>query len=169
MTEVVSKLGSALEYQVMTEGVEPHVSSAVKPMERQHEDGVDEGGPCLINEARADNIRKNNNLDVKLVDTSGIGYYPSSMTHSEGISLDEVKWEIQWEDLVIGERIDVDWHGTDVAVKKFMNQNISGDALTQFKREVEIMLRLRHPNIVLFMGAVTRPPNLSILRISTKR
>lgn len=29
--------------------------------------------------------------------------------------------------------------------------------------QVEIMLRLRHPNVVLFMGAVTRPPNLSIL------
>jgi hypothetical protein len=25
------------------------------------------------------------------------------------------------------------------------------------------MRRLRHPNIVLFMGAVTRPPNLSIV------
>lgn len=29
--------------------------------------------------------------------------------------------------------------------------------------QVEIMLRLRHPNVVLFMGAVTRPPNFSIL------
>ena len=26
-----------------------------------------------------------------------------------------------------------------------------------------MMIRLRHPNVVLFMGAVTRPPNLSIL------
>lgn len=25
------------------------------------------------------------------------------------------------------------------------------------------MRQLRHPNIVLFMGAVTRPPNLSIV------
>lgn len=25
------------------------------------------------------------------------------------------------------------------------------------------MKRLRHPNIVLFMGAVTQPPNLSIV------
>lgn len=25
------------------------------------------------------------------------------------------------------------------------------------------MRRLRHPNVVLFMGAVTRPPNLSII------
>lgn len=30
-------------------------------------------------------------------------------------------------------------------------------------RQVRIMQRLRHPNVVLFMGAVTRPPNLSII------
>ncbi|KAK4422227.1 putative serine/threonine-protein kinase SIS8 [Sesamum alatum] len=80
--------------------------------------------------------------------------------------------EILWEDLQIGERIGIgsygevyrgEWNGTEVAVKKFMNQDISGDALTQFKCEIEIMLRLRHPNVVLFMGAVTRPPNMSIL------
>lgn len=29
--------------------------------------------------------------------------------------------------------------------------------------KVRIMRRLRHPNVVLFMGAVTRPPNLSII------
>lgn len=29
--------------------------------------------------------------------------------------------------------------------------------------QIEIMLRLRHPNVVLFMGAVTRPPHMSIL------
>jgi len=29
--------------------------------------------------------------------------------------------------------------------------------------QVEIMLRLRHPNVVLFMGAITRPPQFSIL------
>ncbi|XP_051119382.1 serine/threonine-protein kinase EDR1 [Andrographis paniculata] len=80
--------------------------------------------------------------------------------------------EILWEDLQIGERIGIgsygevyraEWNGTEVAVKKFMNQDISGDALAQFKCEVEIMLRLRHPNVVLFMGAVIRPPNMSIL------
>lgn len=29
--------------------------------------------------------------------------------------------------------------------------------------QIEIMLRLRHPNVVLFMGAITRPPHFSIL------
>lgn len=32
-----------------------------------------------------------------------------------------------------------------------------------FVFQVRIMRRLRHPNVVLFMGAVTRPPNLSII------
>ncbi|XP_047325342.1 serine/threonine-protein kinase EDR1-like [Impatiens glandulifera] len=81
-------------------------------------------------------------------------------------------WEISWEDLQIGERVGIgsygevyrsELNGTEVAVKKFMDQDISGDALHQFKCEVEIMLRVRHPNVVLFMGAVTHPPNLSIL------
>ncbi|KAJ0715938.1 putative protein kinase TKL-CTR1-DRK-2 family [Helianthus annuus] len=140
-------------------------------MDEQHEDGVPGGGPYTINEKRTNNIRKYKKSDMKLTDTSGIGYYPFS-NHGEGISLDEVEWEIPWEDLRIGGRIGIgsygevyrsEWHGTEVAVKKFMNQDISGDALTQFKGEIEIMLRLRHPNVVLFMGVVTRPPNLSIL------
>ncbi|KAD4586469.1 hypothetical protein E3N88_24070 [Mikania micrantha] len=80
--------------------------------------------------------------------------------------------EIPWEDLVIGERIglgsygevyNADWNGTEVAVKKFLDQDFSGAALAEFRREVRIMQRLRHPNVVLFMGAVTRPPNLSII------
>ncbi|KAI3977016.1 hypothetical protein MKX01_008874 [Papaver californicum] len=89
------------------------------------------------------------------------------------IALDDVaEWEIPWEEITLGERIGLgsygevyrgDWHGTEVAVKKFLDQDISGDALEEFRSEVRIMKRLRHPNVVLFMGAVTRAPNLSIV------
>ncbi|CAI9093676.1 OLC1v1029234C2 [Oldenlandia corymbosa var. corymbosa] len=109
--------------------------------------------------------------------TKDLANCSQSDVHSRDEQIDQVlggvaEWEIPWEDLQIGERIGIgsfgevyrsDWNGTEVAVKKFMNQDISSDALAQFKCEVEIMLRLRHPNVVLFMGAVTRPPNLSIL------
>ncbi|KAL6605894.1 hypothetical protein ACP70R_041547 [Stipagrostis hirtigluma subsp. patula] len=89
------------------------------------------------------------------------------------ITLDDVaEFEIQWEELTLGERVGLgsfgevykgEWHGTEVAVKKFLQQDISSDALEEFRTEIGIMKRLRHPNVVLFMGAVTRVPNLSIV------
>ncbi|XP_009769082.1 putative serine/threonine-protein kinase SIS8 isoform X1 [Nicotiana tabacum] len=89
------------------------------------------------------------------------------------VTLDDVAdCEIPFEDITLGERIGLgsygevyrgDWHGTEVAVKKFIDQDITGESLEEFKSEVRIMKRLRHPNVVLFMGAVTRPPNLSII------
>uniref|UniRef100_J3LH04 non-specific serine/threonine protein kinase n=1 Tax=Oryza brachyantha TaxID=4533 RepID=J3LH04_ORYBR len=89
------------------------------------------------------------------------------------ITLDDVaEFEIQWEEITIGERIGLgsfgevyrgEWHGTEVAVKKFLQQDISSDALEEFRTEVRIIRRLRHPNVVLFMGAITRVPNLSIV------
>ncbi|XP_057502158.1 serine/threonine-protein kinase EDR1-like isoform X2 [Actinidia eriantha] len=102
---------------------------------------------------------------------------PSSSVNSSAVQADPVmddvgECEIPWEDLVIGERIGLgsygevyraDWNDTEVAVKKFLDQDFSGAALAEFRREVRIMRRLRHPNVVLFMGAVTRPPNLSIV------
>ncbi|CAN0891488.1 Probable serine/threonine-protein kinase SIS8 [Linum grandiflorum] len=89
------------------------------------------------------------------------------------ITLDDVaECEIPWEDITLGERIGLgsygevyhgEWHGTEVAVKRFLDQDISGESLMEFKSEVQIMKRVRHPNVVLFMGAVTRAPNLSIV------
>lgn len=89
------------------------------------------------------------------------------------IALDDVaECEIQLEEISLGERIGLgsygevyrgDWHGTEVAVKRFLDQDISGDMLEEFKSEVRIMKKVRHPNVVLFMGAITRPPNLSIV------
>ncbi|XP_050378628.1 probable serine/threonine-protein kinase SIS8 [Argentina anserina] len=80
--------------------------------------------------------------------------------------------EIPWEDITLGERIGLgsygevyhgDWHGTEVAVKRFLDQGLLGESLDEFRSEVRIMKRLRHPNVVLFMGAITRAPNLSIV------
>ncbi|KAJ4841106.1 hypothetical protein Tsubulata_003737 [Turnera subulata] len=113
-----------------------------------------------------------NNLKLKEPET------PSSSLGSNTNRVDQifddvdVGDEIIWENLVLGERIGLgsygevyhaDWNGTEVAVKKFLDQDFSGAALDEFRREVRIMRRLRHPNVVLFMGAVTRPPNLSII------
>ncbi|GAA0169518.1 non-receptor serine/threonine protein kinase [Lithospermum erythrorhizon] len=80
--------------------------------------------------------------------------------------------DIPWSDLVLREKIGAgsfgtvhraEWNGCDVAVKILMEQDFHAERFKEFLREVAIMKRLRHPNIVLFMGAVTQPPNLSIV------
>ncbi|XP_077234114.1 protein kinase superfamily protein [Tasmannia lanceolata] len=80
--------------------------------------------------------------------------------------------EISWDELHIKERIGAgsfgtvhhaEWHGSDVAVKVLTDQDFHDDQLKEFLREVAIMKRVRHPNVVLFMGAVTKRPHLSIV------
>ncbi|CAL5363799.1 unnamed protein product [Camellia sinensis] len=51
----------------------------------------------------------------------------------------------------------------DVAVKVLTVQDFCDDQLKEFLREVAIMKRVHHPNVVLFMGAVTQRPHLSIV------
>jgi len=52
------------------------------------------------------------------------------------------------------------WFGTDVAVKKLRH---SGPLSTEFTRELSVLLRLRHPNLVLFMGAATTQAQAMII------
>lgn len=80
--------------------------------------------------------------------------------------------EISWDELEIKERIGAgsfgtvfraEWHGSEVAVKVLADQDFHEDRIKEFLREVAIMNRVRHPNLVLFMGAVTERPHLSIV------
>ncbi|GFP88128.1 serine/threonine-protein kinase ctr1 [Phtheirospermum japonicum] len=109
-----------------------------------------------------------------------------SSKSSGELAFDVEELNIPWNDIVLKERIGTgsfgtvlraDWNGfdvnnlnlkrdntfQDVAVKILMEQDFHGERFKEFLREVAIMKRLRHPNIVLFMGAVTEPPNLSIV------
>ncbi|XP_070016426.1 uncharacterized protein [Nicotiana sylvestris] len=81
-------------------------------------------------------------------------------------------YEILWEDLTIGEHIGEGscgmvyhgmWYGSDVAVKVFSKEEYSDEVIYSFKQEVSLMKRLRHPNVLLFMGAVTSPQRLCIV------
>ncbi|KAJ6317364.1 hypothetical protein OIU76_012993 [Salix suchowensis] len=91
---------------------------------------------------------------------------------SNQLHLEEEDLIVPWDELLLKNKIGsgsfgtvyhADWRGSDVAVKILEEQEFHAERFEGFLSEVAIMKRLRHPNIVLFMGAVTQPPNLSIV------
>nr|XP_043632519.1 probable serine/threonine-protein kinase SIS8 isoform X2 [Erigeron canadensis] len=136
------------------------------------------GLPSLVDCPRRDGEGEFGNLLARENDVAQEGERVSDRSAGNDSTISEVSLEdvadceIAWEDITLGERIGLgsygevyrgDWHGTEVAVKKFLDQEITIESLEEFKREVGIMKRVRHPNVVLFMGAVTRAPHLSII------
>ncbi len=55
------------------------------------------------------------------------------------------------------------WKGTEVAVKVMATKDVNKDAERGFRDEVRVMTALRHPNVVLFMAACTKPPRMCIV------
>ncbi|KAK4403045.1 Integrin-linked protein kinase [Sesamum angolense] len=63
-----------------------------------------------------------------------------------------------------GEILRACWRGTPVAIKRIL-PNLSDDKLViqDFRHEVNLLVKLRHPNIVQFLGAVTEKKPLMLI------
>lgn len=82
------------------------------------------------------------------------------------------EWNIDFSELTVGTRVGIGffgevfrgiWNGTDVAIKVFLEQDLTAENMEDFCNEISILSRLRHPNIILFLGACTKPPRLSMV------
>jgi len=76
--------------------------------------------------------------------------------------------QLSWEEKPLGRgSFGVVYKGryrdTVVAIKRIINQDQSSEVVKAFKDEVKILVALRHPNIVLFMGACFEHDNLAIV------
>lgn len=80
--------------------------------------------------------------------------------------------EIRWEELHMREEIGQGaygivyhgiWKGSDVAVKVYSGSQCTAESFIDYKTEIEIMRRLRHPNVLLFMGAVYSQEKLAVV------
>ncbi|KAJ9549147.1 hypothetical protein OSB04_021690 [Centaurea solstitialis] len=63
-----------------------------------------------------------------------------------------------------GEIVKASWRGTPVAVKRIL-PSLSDDrfVVQDFRHEVNLLVKLRHPNIVQFLGAVTEKKPLMLI------
>ncbi|XP_075512982.1 serine/threonine-protein kinase CTR1-like isoform X1 [Primulina tabacum] len=114
-------------------------------------------------------------MNARISKSKEAGFVEAQVFPTKSISdfpFDTEDLNIPWSDLIIKETIGAgsfgivyraEWNDSEVAVKILMEQDLHAERFKEFLREVAIMKRLRHPNIVLFMGAVTEPPNLSIV------
>ncbi|KAH0874103.1 hypothetical protein HID58_071465 [Brassica napus] len=93
------------------------------------------------------------------------------------------EWYIDFSELTVGIRVGIGffgevfrgvWNGTDVAIKAFLEQDLTAENMEDFCNEISILSRLRHPNVsinsdlqllvvILFLGACTKPPRLSLI------
>jgi serine/threonine protein kinase len=55
------------------------------------------------------------------------------------------------------------WKGVEVAVKRFVKQKLDERRMLEFRAEMAFLSELHHPNIVLFIGACVKRPNLCIV------
>ncbi|KAK7264391.1 hypothetical protein RJT34_32000 [Clitoria ternatea] len=82
------------------------------------------------------------------------------------------EWNINFTELTVGTRVGIGsfgevfrgiWNGTDVAIKVFLEQDLTSENMEDFCNEISILSLLRHPNVILFLGACTKPPRLSMV------
>ncbi|XP_071719600.1 uncharacterized protein [Rutidosis leptorrhynchoides] len=142
-----------------------------------------EAGPKISSSpsAKADRtLSTSNDLNITKFEATRLWISTSHIT-STSSDVDSIKcntidkfedYEILWADLFIKEWIGEGslgtvynglWYGSDVAVTLFAYQMFSDDIIVLLKQEISVLKRLRHSNVLLYIGVVTSPPHLCIV------
>lgn len=110
-----------------------------------------------------------------------VGTRRGDLSGAEDLTTQELKlkmlkknhsWQIDYNELVLmdcigkgafGAVYKAKWRGTTVAMKKIHAQGMSKKEIDTFFREIHTISKLRHPNIVLFLGACLTEPNICFI------
>lgn len=95
-----------------------------------------------------------------------------SSSHPSKPLLPFPEWNIEFSELKMGVRVGIGsfgevfrgiWRGTEVAIKVLLEQDLTEENMEDFCNEISLLSRMRHPNVILFLGACTKPPHLSMV------
>ncbi len=82
------------------------------------------------------------------------------------------RWIIDFSEIQLGKQVGLGsygvvyrgkWKGVEIAVKRFIKQKLDERSMLEFRAEMAFLSELHHPNIVLFIGACVKKPNLCIV------
>eukprot|EP00002_Diphylleia_rotans_P010344 TRINITY_DN207_c0_g1_i7.p1 TRINITY_DN207_c0_g1~~TRINITY_DN207_c0_g1_i7.p1 ORF type:complete len:611 (-),score=168.11 TRINITY_DN207_c0_g1_i7:29-1627(-) len=156
--------------------IDIEVSSNIKldplqPFDALHKDAISQ---LMITDVNPPNEKK-----VETEDFVPIYPAPSSnveMDVEKEVNLDirhKNAWEIDWNDVSVSTRrigsgsygtvFEGEYGGRKVGVKKMLQQTTRDRYFVAFLSELSITRKLAHKNIVPFVGACLKPPNLSII------
>jgi tRNA A-37 threonylcarbamoyl transferase component Bud32 len=116
---------------------------------------VDEKNEMIIEKAllaETNVVKLNNRLEEQILGSYVIEY--SSLKYSTNNKLGEGGFGVVYK----GE-----WQNVPVAIKELHLKNLSKETLDEFKREAEIMAKLRFPNIVNLYGVCLQPNKYSMV------
>ncbi len=94
------------------------------------------------------------------------------LTFNHLTSANMCRWIIDFSEIQLGMQVGMGsygvvyrskWRGIDIAVKRFIKQKLDERIMLEFRAEVAFFSELRHPNLVLFIGACIKKPNLCIV------
>ncbi|KAI3910073.1 hypothetical protein MKX01_042319 [Papaver californicum] len=175
---IVSSITSKLQAK---KGICKMITSRVRRVWESQQKQVEDTNELLGGNEISSNFMSSNSFDTKITSIMGSGGTTTTTSSSSSSSSSRLRfymeeesssYDISWEDLTFGKQVGRGscatvyhgrWCGSDVAIKVFFNSDYSEHLLRCFREEVILMKRLRHPNVVLFMGEVNSPQHQCIV------
>jgi serine/threonine protein kinase len=120
----------------------------------------------------SDQVRHTTELDEQetrsTFETAAMGDVDNAFLSSANLC----RWVIDYDDIQLGRQVGMGsyglvfhgrWKGMEVAVKRFIKQKLTECRLLEFRAEMAFLSELHHPNVVVFIGACVKTPNLCIV------